>query len=114
MSRAASWSYTAPVTLWPVIARGSSWDGAAQYGAPILLAADYKYTTKQMVTADGTPFTSSAKVYTEFATAKAGDRVAIGDHTTQLEPVSTSGIVRVVERYADTLERVADDFVLVT
>lgn len=114
MSSAASWSYTAKLTIWPKIGNTSGWDGGPQFGVPVLVMGDYKFSAKSMQGPDGTTFVSTYMVYTEFATAKRGDRVAIGDKTAQMEPSSDSAEIKMVSRFGDTLERKADDFVLVT
>lgn len=114
MSSAASWSYTAQATLWPAQSASSDWDGSPSWGAPVLLACDYKADAKLMRSAEGEEFTSTLMLYTEHATAKAGDMVALGDQTSSGTPTADAAKVMLVTRYADTLDRVADDFVIIT
>jgi len=113
MSAAASWANTAKATLWPAIVR-TDWDGAATFGAPVLIACDYLSEAKVVRDAKGDEFTAALSVFTEHAAGKVGDMLALGDHSSSPSPVAAARLVRVVERFADTFNRVADDFTLIT
>ena len=93
MSSVASWSYTATATIWRRIrdADGSDTDGGGQpYGweAPIAILCDY-------------------------ATAREGDYILIGASTDAAPPDEADEIRQIVQ-FADTFERLADDFALIT
>lgn len=114
MSSLAAWSYIAEATIWPAQVRVSDWDGSAVFGAPVRIDCDYSSEAKLMRDAAGEEFTAALTVYTEHAAAKPGDMVALGDHTSSPTPTSEARRVRLVKRDADTFERKADDFALVT
>lgn len=113
MSAAASWSYTARATIWPADGRANDWDGGKAYGQPVVIACDYGATTKLVRNARGDEFAAKLAIYTEHAGAKVGDMVAIGEHTSA-RPVADAREVMAVERYADTFDRRADDYTLLT
>jgi hypothetical protein len=115
MSSAASWSYTAKATLWPLSSR-NDWDGGQGFGAPILIDCDYAGTSERLTDAKGEEFVSRLRIFTEHSGAKQGDRIALGSHTGVTDPLTfdDAAEVRLVRRYADTFERKADDFEVVT
>lgn len=115
MSSDASWSYTAKATLWPLTGR-NDWDGSQSFGAPVLLDCDYSGDGERITDDRGVEFTSRLRIFTEYALAGQGDRIAIGDHTSELDPLSVQDAaeVRLVRRYADTLERKTDDYEVCT
>lgn len=112
MSSLASWSYTAKATHWPLIAV-DDWSRVATFGPPSVFDCDYKAEAKRMTDSKGVEFTSSQVIYTERADIKPGDRVLIGDHAG--DPIAAGAWeVRAVKRDADTFNRAADDFQVVT
>jgi hypothetical protein len=113
MSAAANWSYNAKATVWPAMPR-DDWDGSAAFGAPVVIDCDYKSEAKLMRDAKGEEFVSALTVFTEYAAGKPGDMLALGDCSSSTLPVAAARAVRVVGRDADTFERLADDFTLVT
>lgn len=114
MSSAASWSYTAKATLWPLLAL-DGWSGGATFGAPEEFACDYKSDARTRKNDAGEEFTSTHVLYTERSDIKRGDFVLIGT-SVETDPTRTAGAEKVmhVGRYADTFERKADDFEIVT
>lgn len=113
MSAAASWSYTAPATLWPAMPR-DDWDGSAAFGAPVPILCDYSSEAKIMRDAKGEEFLTALSVFTEHAAGKPGDMLALGDHSSSPAPVAAARPVRVVQRFGDTFARAFDDFTLIT
>lgn len=112
MSSLASWSYTAKATLWPLIAV-DDWSRVGTFGPPSVFDCDYKAEAKRMTDAKGVEFTSSQVIYTERPDIKPGDRVLIGEHAG--DPIAAGAWeVRAVKRDADTFNREADDFQVVT
>lgn len=112
MSSAASWSYTAEATHWPLQGR-SDWSGARTFGAPVVFPCDYKASSERRTDARGQEFVARQTIYTERASIEPGDMVLIGAHT-GADPVAAGAQeVRLVTRNADTLERLADDFEVV-
>jgi hypothetical protein len=113
MSAAASWSYTATATLWVLLGR-DDWTGAVTYGAPQEVPCDYSAKAERRTDAKGVEFTTRQIIYTERADIKRGDRIVIGT-STSLDPVAAGAAeVRSVQRYADTFDRLADDFEVAT
>lgn len=113
MSSAASWSYTAKATHWSLTGR-DDWTGANTFGAPVVFDCDYSAESARMVDAKGVEFVSRQIIYTERSSIAAGDWVLIGE-STEVNPVHAGATeVRLVVRFADTLDRVADDYKVVT
>jgi len=113
MSSIASWSYSAQATLWPWLGR-ADWGGVETFGPPVVIACDYSAESKRMTDAKGVEFTTRQILYTERADIKQGDRVLIGVSAVADPIVAGAFEVRSVLRNADTFERVADDFEVVT
>lgn len=113
MSAAASWSYTATATVWPLQGR-DDWSGARSFGAPVSFDCDYSAKAERATDAMGVEFVTRQVIYTERTDIKPGDMVLIGEHT-GADPVAAGAHeVRGVQRDADTFGRLADDFVLMT
>lgn len=112
MSAAAAWSYTADATHWPLASR-DGWSGALVFGAPASFKCDYASGRRSRSSASGREHVGSLTLYTERASIKRGDRVMLGV-STAADPVA-AGALEVVDvlRYADTLERKADDYEVV-
>jgi hypothetical protein len=115
MSSTASWSYTAKATIWPLSGR-DDWDGGQSFAAPVVIDCDYGSNSERLTDAKGDEFVSRLRIFTEYSGAKQGDRIAIGDHEAVTNPLTLADAaeVRLVRRYADTLERKADDFEVIT
>ncbi|MEJ2800632.1 hypothetical protein WAE61_02035 [Comamonadaceae bacterium PP-2] len=119
MSAAANWSYTAKATHWPLIGR-SDWDGTVQFGMPVTFDCDYKSEAVRSADAGGTSPETGVElalrqvIYTEYSAIKQGDFVLIGE-SAEIDPVVAGAAeVRTVVRDADTFDRVADDFRILT
>lgn len=115
MSKAARWSLQSKATLWPLSGR-TDWDDGPSFAAPVLIACDYRSNGERMTDAKGIEFVSRLRIFTEYADAKQGDYIAIGDHLATLVPTGAPEAeeVRAVRRFSDTFEQVADDFEVVT
>lgn len=113
MSSAARWSLTATATLWPLLS-ADGWSGGQQYGAPVAFLCDYASKTMTRRDSRGREITVSLVLFTERADIKQGDRVMIGA-STAADPVAAGAReVLDVARSADTFERLADDFEVMT
>lgn len=117
MSAAARWSYTATATHWPLLGK-DDWTGANTYGPPVEFLCDYKAdkvrTTDAGGVADSIELGYRQVFYTEYGAAKQGDFVLIGE-SAGADPVAAGAAeVRSVGRYADTFDRSADDFEIMT
>ncbi|KQP02458.1 hypothetical protein [Pseudorhodoferax sp. Leaf265] len=113
MSAVANWSYTARATVWPWLGR-DDWSGVEQFGLPEVFACDYSAESKRMTDATGVEFTTRQILYTERADIKQGDRVLIGE-SLEVSPIAAGALeVRAVKRDADTFDRAADDYQVIT
>lgn len=113
MSSAANWSYTAVATLWPWLGR-DDWSNVETFGPPEQFACDYSAEAKRVTDSKGVEFVTRQIIYTERADIKQGDRVLIGVSVAP-EPIAAGALeVRAITRDADTFERKADDFVVMT
>ena len=113
MSSLASWSYTAAATLWPLLDL-EGWTGEPQFGPPVAFQCDYASKAMTRRDARGREYTTTLTLYTERADIKQGDRVMLGT-STSTDPVAAGALeVLDVGRNADTFERAADDFEVMT
>jgi hypothetical protein len=113
MSAAAAWANTHTATLWP-LTTAADWKGAPAFGSPVTFPCDYKAEARTLTNARGQEFTSRLQLYTERADVKPGDRVLVGV-STAADPASVGAAeVMAVIRYADTLDGLADDFLVAT
>jgi len=114
MSAAASWSYTATATLWPWLGR-DDWTGKESFGPPELVACDYAAKAERRTDSRGVEFVTRQVIYTERAGIKQQDRILIGDHLDQVNPLAADAHeVRAVSVSADVFDRVADDVEVLT
>lgn len=112
MSAAASWSYTAKATHWPRTGRDGR-TGLENFGPPATFDCDYSAKAERMTDAKGLEFVSRQTVFTEKADIKPGDRVLLGEHLG--DPLAAGALeVRAVGRDADTFDRQADDYRVVS
>lgn len=110
MSAAANWSFTAQATLWPWLGR-DDWSGVESFGPPVVIACDYSAKAERRTDGRGVEFVSRQLIYTERADIKQQDRILIGDHSGQVDPIAAGALeVRAVQRYGDTFDRLADDW----
>ena len=113
MSAAAAWSFTATATLWALRSR-DGWSGVQAFDAPVAVACDYQAEAKTRTDGKGREYTSRLVIYTERAGIKQGDRILIGTSTAADPMAAGADEVRDVLRYADTFDRLRDDFEVVT
>jgi len=119
MSASASWSYTAKATHWPLLGR-DDWSGQNTYGPPVVFYCDYKAEAVRSADAGGTSPQTGVELalrqvlYTEYAVVKQGDYVLIGE-SAEADPIAAGAAeVRTVVRDADTFDRIADDYRILT
>ncbi|MGK9173392.1 hypothetical protein KXR87_09185 [Yokenella regensburgei] len=114
MSSAANWSYTAKATIWRKLAGKDEYGDPMGYAAPQVIMCDYHGGLSKRLASLGAEIVVKNTVWTEYALADAGDYLLIGE-STDADPVAAGADeVRQVIRYADTFERVADDFAILT
>lgn len=113
ISSAARWSYTQKITIWHKLGI-DDWTGAVTFGAPVVFMGDYSAQSERMVSAAGNDFVSKQTIYTEYALAKEGDFVLIGESADASPYNAGAQEVLLVLDYGDTLERQKPDYKLVT
>lgn len=113
-SSAARWSYTAIATHWACIGL-DDWTRVQSYASPVLFLCDYRIESQRVTDEHGDEFVAKLVVYTGRDNIKRGDYVLIGQ-STEADPRSVANAreVRAVTQYADTFERTADDFAVMT
>ncbi|HAY4182988.1 TPA: hypothetical protein JZ819_000312 [Escherichia coli] len=116
MSSIASWSYTAKATIWRKGAGGRDENGDPinGYEAPVVIMVDYEGGLSKRIGNLGAEIVVKNTVWTEFALAATGDYLLIGVSAEADPVVAGADEVRQVIRYADTFDRVADDFAILT
>lgn len=113
MSSVANWSYTATATLWRNLGKDELGDPLG-YAAPVSILCDYEGGLSKRIGSLGSEIVVKNTVWTEYALAAAGDYLLIGE-STETDPVAAGADeVRQVIRYADTFDRLADDFAILT
>ena len=112
MSSVANWSYTARATIW----RRSGEDeyGDAAFGLPEVIMCDYGSTATARLGDIGVEMNIKNTHWTEYAEAKKGDFILIGE-SAEVDPIAAGAdeVMQVI-RYADTFERIADDWAIIT
>ncbi|HEI8775629.1 hypothetical protein [Enterobacter cloacae] len=116
MSAAANWSYTATATIWRKQSGGTDeyGDPINGYAAPEVIAVDYEGGLSKRIGSLGAEIVVKNTVWSEYALAAAGDYLLIGISTEPDPVVAGADEVRQVIRYADTFERLADDYAILT
>ncbi|HIC2036013.1 hypothetical protein ABG794_24130 [Enterobacter soli] len=113
MSSVANWSYTATATIWRSLGKDETGDPLG-YTEPEQILCDYEGGLSKKLASLGAEIVVKNTVWTEFALADAGDYLLIGASTEPDPVVAGADEVRQVIRYADTFERLADDYAILT
>lgn len=119
MSAAANWSYTAKATHWASLGR-DDWTGLPAFAEPVVFDCDYKAEAVRSADAGGSSPSTGVElalrqvIYTELSTVKQGDYVLIGESSIANPIAAGAAEVRTVVRDADTFDRLADDFRIMT
>lgn len=111
MSATANWSYTARATIWAQ----TDTDEFSKpiYGPPIIIDCDYGSKTRRKGAEAGREISVKLYVWTEYADAKMGDKLAIGEFDSPT-PVDDADMIIDIVRDADTFDRIADDYEIAT
>lgn len=113
MSSIANWSYTAKATIWRNLGKDEAGDPIG-YTAPEIILCDYEGGLSKRIGSLGAEIVVKNTIWTEFSLAAAGDCLLIGESTESDPVVAGADEVRQVIRYADTFERLADDYAIIT
>ena len=113
MSSLANWSYTAQATIWKPLGNNEYGDSLG-WSEPLVIACDYEGGLSKRLGDIGGEKVVKNTIWSEYALADTGDYILIGV-STELDPI-TAGADEVMQaiRYADTFERSADDFAILT
>ncbi|WP_312740450.1 hypothetical protein [Cedecea neteri] len=113
MSNVANWSYTAPCTIWRNLGFAENGDPLG-WSEPEVIMADYQGGLSAKIGSIGTEITVKNTFWTEFTEANRGDYILIGS-STDADPINAGAdeVMQVI-RYADTFERTADDYAILT
>ncbi|APH28089.1 hypothetical protein LSC12_003477 [Salmonella enterica] len=116
MSATANWSYTAKATIWRKQAGSNDeyGDPISGYAAPEAIMVDYEGGLSKRIASIGEEIVVKNTVWSEYSLAAAGDYLLIGESTSADPVAAGADEVRQVIRYADTFDRVADDYALIT
>lgn len=114
MSSVAKWSYTATATIWRKLEGTDEYGDPLGYAEPEQILCDYEGGLSKRIGNLGAEIVVKNTVWSEFALAEAGDYLLIGVSTESDPVVAGADEVRQVIRYADTFERLADDYAILT
>lgn len=112
MSSVASWSYTAKATIWRSMEPDEY--GDVSFSPPEVIMCDYGSTATARLGDIGVELNIKNTHWTEYAEAKKGDFILIGE-SAEVDPIAAGAdeVMQVI-RYADTFERIADDYAILT
>jgi len=113
MSSLASWSYTAQATIWKPLGNNEYGDSFG-WSEPMVIACDYQGGLSKRLGAIGSEKVVKNTIWTEYALADTGDYILIGASNNP-DPID-AGADEVMQaiRYADTFERLNDDYAILT
>lgn len=121
MSSVANWSYTATATIWRKLEGNDEHGDPMGYSAPEVFMCDYEGGLSKKIAGVsaamgslGSEVVIKNTFWTEYDKAGAGDYLLIGE-SSLADPLEAGAdeLVQVI-RYADTFERLADDYALLT
>ncbi|GKX60647.1 hypothetical protein [Leminorella grimontii] len=117
MSSIGNWICTAKVTFWRQTGK-DKW-GKPTFDAPVVIMCDYGGDMDAVKTSVsqsniGQEIVFKNTIWTEFSEAKKGDYILIGE-SSEPDPIAAGAdeVVHVI-RWADTFERIADDYAILT
>ena len=120
MSSIASWSYTAQATIWRNLGKDEYGDPLG-YSAPLVIDCDYQGGMSEKIAGVsaslgnlGSEVVVKNTLWTEYADAQTGDFIFIGESVESDPLVAGADKILQVIRYADTFNRTADDYALLS
>lgn len=113
MSSAAAWSYTAPCTIWKSLGK-DRYSQPLGWSAPLVIMCDYQGGLSRRIGAIGTERVVKNTFWTEYADAEMGDRILIGESDNPNPIAAGADEVMQSIRFADTFERLVDDWAIIT
>ncbi|HBU6577880.1 TPA: hypothetical protein PIP05_004902 [Klebsiella oxytoca] len=113
MSSVASWSYTATATIWRNLGNDEYGDSLG-FSPPESILCDYIAGLSAKIGSLGKEVVVKNTFFTEYALASEGDYIFIGESNDPDPVVAGADEIRAVTRWGDTLERLTDDWALIT
>ncbi|HDC4530736.1 hypothetical protein LH696_04855 [Enterobacter asburiae] len=120
MSDVANWSHTAKATVWRNLGKDEYGDPLG-YSAPLVIDCDYQGGMSEKIAGVsaslgnlGSEVVVKNTFWTEYADAQTGDFIFIGESSEADPLVAGADKVLQVIRYADTFNRTADDYALLS
>ncbi|MCK7106445.1 hypothetical protein [Enterobacter kobei] len=120
MSSVANWSYTATATIWRSLGKDEYGDPLG-YSAPLVIDCDYQGGMSEKIAGVsaslgnlGSEVVVKNTFWTEYADAQTGDFIFIGESSEADPLVAGADKILQVIRYADTFNRTADDYALLS
>ncbi|WP_436875804.1 hypothetical protein [Siccibacter turicensis] len=120
MSDVANWSYTAKATVWRELGKTESGDPLG-FSAPAVISCDYQGGMSEKIAGVsaslgnlGSEVVVKNTFWTEYADVRTGDFILIGESFEADPMVAGADKVLQVIRYADTFNRTADDYALLS
>ncbi|ELY7489170.1 hypothetical protein SOJ85_001847 [Cronobacter turicensis] len=120
MSDVANWSYTAKATVWRELGKTESGDPLG-YSPPVVISCDYQGGMSEKIAGVSTSLGNLGSevvvkntFWTEYADVRTGDFILIGESFEADPMVAGADKVLQVIRYADTFNRTADDYALLS
>jgi len=113
MSAAANWSYTSIATYWKRLGLAENGDDLG-FAEPVQIMCDYGGDATAKIGDIGVEINVKNTFWTEFPDAKKGDYILIGPSSTPRPTYAGADEVMHVIRYADTFDRIADDYAIIT
>ncbi|MGX8902771.1 hypothetical protein ACWQXT_25050 [Citrobacter werkmanii] len=114
MSNVANWSYTATATIWRKLEGTDEYGDPLGYGEPEQILCDYIAGLSAKIGSIGKEVVVKNTFFTEYALANEGDYIFIGESNEADPVVAGADEIRAVTRWGDTLERLTDDWALIT
>lgn len=113
MSATANWAYTAQATIWKPLGNDEYGDSLG-WSEPLVIDCDYQGGLSKRLGDIGGEKVVKNTVWTEYALADTGDYLLIGVSDNP-DPIA-AGADEVMQaiRYADTFERLVDDWAIIT
>jgi hypothetical protein len=120
VSATANWSYTATATIWRSLGKDEYGDPLG-YSAPLVIDCDYQGGMSEKIAGVsaslgnlGSEVVVKNTFWTEYADAQTGDFIFIGESSEADPLVAGADKILQVIRYADTFNRTADDYALLS
>ncbi|MFB4540261.1 hypothetical protein ACE3J1_10085 [Enterobacter hormaechei subsp. steigerwaltii] len=114
MSEIARWSYTATATIWRKLEGNDEYGDPLGYAEPEQILCDYIAGLSAKIGSLGKEVVVKNTFFTEYALAHEGDYIFIGESNEADPVVAGADEIRAVTRWGDTLERLTDDWALIT